>query len=191
MWWLRGAPAARAAPASHKRPRWSSEATFGYFDYIESSSDSEGVAPAAASRAAAAPVASAPLRRQRAAPVCHIEEVGTTLATGARVAEAPWASPFAEDLGMLGRYVKAVPVKAYWPCTHYREVLTRTSLCLLCRRRAGPVLALYAAAIVTPTPHQAWAELCSNYVFRVGFWGWFCAQFAKARRSLAAAVRQF
>ncbi len=47
------------------------------------------------------------------------------------------------------------------------------------------MLALSAAAIVTPTPHQAWAELCSNYVFRVGFWGWFCAQFAKARRSLA------
>jgi len=104
---LRGAPAARAAPASHKRPRWSSEATFGYFDYIESSSDSEGVAPAAASRAAAAPVASAPLRRQRAAPVCHIEEVGTTLATGARVAEAPWASPFAEDLGMLAEAAAA------------------------------------------------------------------------------------
>ena len=52
------------------------------------------------------------------------------------------------------------------------------------------MLALSAAAIVTPSPHQAWAELCSNYVFRVGFWGWFCAQFAKARRALAAAVCQ-
>jgi len=104
---LRGAAAARAAPASHKRPRWSSEATFGYFDYIESSSDSEGAVPAAAARAAAAPVAVAPLRRQRTAPVCHIEEVGTTLATGARAAAAPWAAPFAEDLGMLAEAAAA------------------------------------------------------------------------------------
>lgn len=44
-----------------------------------------------------------------------------------------------------------------------------------------PLLALSAVAIVTPTPNEAWADLMSNYVFRVGFWGWFTAQTAKAR----------
>ncbi|KAK9835299.1 hypothetical protein WJX81_000183 [Elliptochloris bilobata] len=47
------------------------------------------------------------------------------------------------------------------------------------RRRVGRVLALSAVAVVTPTPTQAWADLCSNYVFRVGFLGWFTAQTAK------------
>lgn len=47
-----------------------------------------------------------------------------------------------------------------------------------------PLLALSAAAIVTPTPNEAWADLMSNYVFRVGFWGWFTAQTAKARHGI-------
>ena len=47
-------------------------------------------------------------------------------------------------------------------------------------RRAGGLLALSAVVIVTPTPPEAWADLCRNYVFRAGFWGWFTAQTAKA-----------
>ena len=46
-------------------------------------------------------------------------------------------------------------------------------------RRVGGLLALSAVAIVTPTPPEAWADLCRNYVFRAGFWGWFTAQTAK------------
>ena len=48
-------------------------------------------------------------------------------------------------------------------------------------RRAGGLLALSAVAIVTPTPPEAWADLCRNYVFRAGFWGWFTAQTAKVQ----------
>lgn len=41
----------------------------------------------------------------------------------------------------------------------------------------GP--ALLAAAVAAPTGSSFWADLTSNYVFCVGFWGWFAAQFAK------------
>lgn len=51
-------------------------------------------------------------------------------------------------------------------------------LCGSRQQRAQWLLAA-AAVPVLPSGGSAWAQLTSNYVFCVGFWGWFMAQFLK------------
>lgn len=45
------------------------------------------------------------------------------------------------------------------------------------------LLGAAAAPIIPSGGSSAWVQLTSNYVFCVGFWGWFIAQFLKVRTS--------
>jgi hypothetical protein len=72
-----------------------------------------------------------------------------------------------------------------WLCPPTRPGPARCcSLCSLLgssRQQRLQVLLGAAAVPVLPTSASAWSQLSSNYVFCVGFWGWFCAQFLKVR----------